>query len=532
MVHEAQCPCCGADGRRLEAQEPQAASGESQALGGLDRVSSKLGIGRRELIRTGVGLAVGSGALASMTRLGFAPVSAASKYNFRWPAPPIVSRQAWGANERLRGGPATYDSNVEKLVVHHTATPNGSRHARSTLVRNVYTYNLSRSYIDLAYNFVIDETGRIYEGRWAANYAAGATHTGENAKRQQVRGAHALYHNDRTIGIALLGTYDSVTPPAAMVNALVDLLAWKCARWAIDPVGASSYVDSRGKRAKLDNIVGHRDVRQTLCPGNATLAVMPLVRTRVKTRLAAAQSAYWVISNDGRMFANGAAPQIAAVTLPGGVVDAIDPHGRGGAWLLSPLGRVAAVGQAQHHGDAAKLNLKKPTVAIASSATGRGYFLVASDGGVFTFGDAKFRGSMGGKRLNAAMTAIAVTPTGNGYWMLGRDGGVFTFGDAKFAGSAWPCPSADPAVAILRTGTGKGYWIVQRSGRLRAFGDATPTRFVVAPTSPIVALRRGGGGLLGLTSNGAFVRTPSAPTLASVTKRLNGLVAVAAIGVV
>ena len=33
---------------------------------------------------------------------------------------------------------------------------------------------------------------------------------------------------------------------------------------------------------------------------------------------------------------------------------------------------------------------------MAASATGNGYWLVASDGGIFTFGDAVFSGSVAG----------------------------------------------------------------------------------------------------------------------------------------
>ncbi len=37
---------------------------------------------------------------------------------------------------------------------------------------------------------------------------------------------------------------------------------------------------------------------------------------------------------------------------------------------------------------------------MASSPTGKGYWLVATDGGIFTFGDADFLGSMGGVTVN------------------------------------------------------------------------------------------------------------------------------------
>ena len=41
------------------------------------------------------------------------------------------------------------------------------------------------------------------------------------------------------------------------------------------------------------------------------------------------------------------------------------------------------------------MNLNKPIVGMASTPTGHGYWLVASDGGIFSFGDADFHGSTG-----------------------------------------------------------------------------------------------------------------------------------------
>jgi hypothetical protein len=46
-------------------------------------------------------------------------------------------------------------------------------------------------------------------------------------------------------------------------------------------------------------------------------------------------------------------------------------------------------------------------VGIASTRTGRGYWMVASDGGVFNFGDAFFRGSAGNLALNAPVVGVA-----------------------------------------------------------------------------------------------------------------------------
>ena len=44
---------------------------------------------------------------------------------------------------------------------------------------------------------------------------------------------------------------------------------------------------------------------------------------------------------------------------------------------------------------------------MAPSASGNGYWLVASDGGIFSFGDATFHGSMGGTTLDKPVVGMA-----------------------------------------------------------------------------------------------------------------------------
>ncbi len=71
---------------------------------------------------------------------------------------------------------------------------------------------------------------------------------------------------------------------------------------------------------------------------------------------------------------------------------------------------------------------------MASTPTGNGYWLVATDGGIFSFGDAHFYGSTGAMHLNAPVVGMARDGSGTGYWLAGADGGVFTFGNANFTG--------------------------------------------------------------------------------------------------
>lgn len=80
----------------------------------------------------------------------------------------------------------------------------------------------------------------------------------------------------------------------------------------------------------------------------------------------------------------------------------------------------------------ASKTVKKPAVAIRSTPSGNGYWIVSSDGGVYSFGDAGFYGAMAGKRLAAPIVNFEIHPSGKGYWLLGGDGGVFAFGEAKY----------------------------------------------------------------------------------------------------
>ncbi len=73
---------------------------------------------------------------------------------------------------------------------------------------------------------------------------------------------------------------------------------------------------------------------------------------------------------------------------------------------------------------------------MAATASGRGYWLVASDGGMFSFGNARFHGSTGGRAIPAPISGMSASPGGKGYWLTGRSGQVYAFGDARNWGNA------------------------------------------------------------------------------------------------
>lgn len=142
----------------------------------------------------------------------------------------------------------------------------------------------------MGYNFLIDAQGRIYEGRHARSYAAGEPHDEEDASGNVARGAHAKGFNSGSLGIVLLGTFDTVQPTAAARTSLEKLLAWETERHGINPTTASTYVNPDLGTAKLlDHISGHRNVNSTDCPGALFYPTFPALRTAVAGRIAATE---------------------------------------------------------------------------------------------------------------------------------------------------------------------------------------------------------------------------------------------------
>jgi beta-glucanase (GH16 family) len=150
-------------------------------------------------------------------------------------------------------------------------------------------------------------------------------------------------------------------------------------------------------------------------------------------------------------------------------------------------------------------------VGMAATASGNGYWLVASDGGIFSFGDARFFGSTGALRLDRPIVGMAATASGNGYWLVASDGGIFSFGDARFEGSG--ATFGQPVSGMVQAGP-DAYWVVATSGTVEAFAAQSPSGGAPAAPSgatqpqPVPALP---GGLMHL----AFADEFNGPSLSS-----------------
>lgn len=135
-----------------------------------------------------------------------------------------------------------------------------------------------RGWGDIAYNFVIDLFGRIWEAR-----------TG--GVDQAVVGTQAGGYNLESFGVSVLGTFMYVVPSAAAIDALQHLLAWKLSLHGVPTLGevevevnpADAFYTPYpgGTHISLPRVAGHRQGCTTDCPGDAFFARLPSIRPQV-----------------------------------------------------------------------------------------------------------------------------------------------------------------------------------------------------------------------------------------------------------
>ncbi|GAA2618318.1 peptidoglycan recognition family protein [Actinomadura fulvescens] len=179
--------------------------------------------------------------------------------------PRVYTRQEWGAR-RSRKGAKVVERMPDRIVVHHTATPNTTNESLEhayRLSRDIQRFHMRhRGWNDTGQHLTISRGGYVMEGR---DGSLSAILTGRH-----VVGAQALHHNDHTIGIENEGNYAKASVPALLWTSLVTACTWLCAEYQLDPDKA---------------VVGHRDLGNTDCPGDVLYSRLPELRDAISVRL-------------------------------------------------------------------------------------------------------------------------------------------------------------------------------------------------------------------------------------------------------
>jgi hypothetical protein len=160
----------------------------------------------------------------------------------------ILTRSQWGARTPNPSRMTPLRGTWSRITIHHSAETSstaegGSLDQSIQTLRGIQRFHMDdplHEYGDIGYHFLIDSSGRIFEGRglmWQGAHAGGQDGI----------------HNNQNIGVCVLGDFVA-RPPSAAAQKSLELLV----------------VDLRGRyRIPVSRIFTHSDLRDTQCPGPA-----------------------------------------------------------------------------------------------------------------------------------------------------------------------------------------------------------------------------------------------------------------------
>ncbi len=185
--------------------------------------------------------------------------------------PEIKPRSTWAAR-RPPTGLLEPEDDVRFLLVHHTASTNDyGPDEVIEQIRDFYDFHVGpeRGWFDLAYNFLVDRFGGIWEAR-------------EGSLAEPIQGDATGGSQGFAQLASLIGNHAEAPPTAEAVDSLTRLLAWLAHRHRVDTTpGATVVFTSRGSNrwpagAEITSatISGHRDMSRTTCPGDSVYELL------------------------------------------------------------------------------------------------------------------------------------------------------------------------------------------------------------------------------------------------------------------
>ena len=224
---------------------------------------------RRFLVLSGTGVAAGfllPGVSAAQNRSEFSATPIGNGHV-------VLPRDVWGADIPPTGPmESEAPDDVRFLIVHHSASTNDYSAERSTgMLQSFYRFHTSseKGWPDIAYNFLVDRHGQIFEGR------AGSISS-------PVRGDATGGSQGFALLCCFIGDHSAVAPTATAQSAMISLLAWLAKTYNIDTnpgstaefVSRGSNLHPSGTTVRTPTITGHRTMSRTTCPGDAAFELV------------------------------------------------------------------------------------------------------------------------------------------------------------------------------------------------------------------------------------------------------------------
>lgn len=203
--------------------------------------------------------------------------------------PTIYPRTAWSSSSDDKRSKKIWPAEIENpqvIIIHHTAT--SYKGSTSKQIKKIYRYHsYTKKWGDIGYNYIIGKDGLIFEGRYGGN---------------GVVGGHSYFdgtnYNKGSIGIAVLGNYESEKISLEALDSLEKLTGWLAANNSISISGDLKFHDKKLNAA----VIGHRDVASTACPGKKLYADLSQIRATSSDFSAVFSTYGYKVEGDGEVY--------------------------------------------------------------------------------------------------------------------------------------------------------------------------------------------------------------------------------------
>jgi hypothetical protein len=178
----------------------------------------------------------------------------------------IYPRSAWANQEPTGPLEVEQPTDVLFLLVHHTASANNyDKDSVVRYLRGVFDFHTGpeKKWPDIAYNFVVDRFGRVWEAR-------------QGSLTGPIKGSATGGSQGFALLCSFIGDHNMAEPTPEAVNAMGTLLGWLAHTHDVDITkGAEVEFASRGSNrwpagslVLARTISAHREMSQTTCPGD------------------------------------------------------------------------------------------------------------------------------------------------------------------------------------------------------------------------------------------------------------------------